>query len=355
MGLDGSGFLALVALLTAAAFVGTLVLWRSLRGWTAVHHLRRALLLLGCQALAVLLAVVAINDQYGFYTSWDDLLGTTSAGVARPYAPAGFAQHDGAGPLAFRPLPGGWQQATLAGPQSGLTGTVDVWLPPQYHSPQYAGHRFPVVELLHGVPGQPSDWIGNLDTTGTLTAAVSAGTSEPFILVAPDITFGGQDTMCSDAPGAGPKIDTWLTLDVRTAIQSTLRASASRDGWGLLGYSTGGLCASKLALQHAGEYRAAVSIAGDAANTSTLLDQQQRDENSPLWLAANRPAPEVALLLAASRADDTTAADAQALAAAVRPPTAVSLMIQPDGGHNPDVWNGMLPGAWSWLSRLLPG
>ncbi|MFJ9605779.1 alpha/beta hydrolase [Kitasatospora sp. NPDC101176] len=350
MDLDSRTFLVALAALVLAAVSAAAVHWPRLGGRTPAHALGRVLVLALCQLLAVALVLVSVNDRYGIYTSWRDLFGKGSS--SQPTFQPGDPRRYGNGSLALEPAANGWQQATLNGVHSGLSGAVYVWLPPQYTQPQYAKYRFPVLELLHGVPGAPENWTNGFNAAGALAADVAAGRAQPFVLVAPAITFNGQDTMCSDAPG-GPKIDTWLTLDVRTAVQSTLRVSPSADGWGLLGISTGGLCASKLALQHAGEYRAAASLAGDAANTSTLLDHQQRDANSPLWLLANRPAPNVDLLLAASREDATTAADAEALAAAVSPPTTATLMIQPTGGHNPGVWNGMLPGVFTWLSRVL--
>ena len=47
----------------------------------------------------------------------------------------------------------------MRGQASHLTRAVYVYLPPQYFQAKYSDYRFPVIELLHGFPGQPQDWI----------------------------------------------------------------------------------------------------------------------------------------------------------------------------------------------------
>jgi enterochelin esterase-like enzyme len=65
---------------------------------------------------------------------------------------------------------------------------------------------------------------------------------------------GRHDPDCSNIPN-GPQVATWLTTDVRNLVQTSFRTSTDRDAWGLMGYSEGGLCASKLALQYPGRVR----------------------------------------------------------------------------------------------------
>ena len=75
LSLTGLGFLSVVILVTVAAFVSTVVLWPRLsasRPWTIV---RRTLMMLGVNALVVLTAAVAMNDQYTFFADWTDLHG----------------------------------------------------------------------------------------------------------------------------------------------------------------------------------------------------------------------------------------------------------------------------------------
>jgi len=75
LSLTGLGFLFVVILVTVAALVSTVVLFPRMslsRPWTIV---RRALMMLGVNALVVLTAAVALNDQYAFFADWTDLHG----------------------------------------------------------------------------------------------------------------------------------------------------------------------------------------------------------------------------------------------------------------------------------------
>ena len=40
-----------------------------------------------------------------------------------------------------------------------------LYLPPQYFQARYARARFPAIELITGVPGQPQDWINVVGIT----------------------------------------------------------------------------------------------------------------------------------------------------------------------------------------------
>ena len=57
---------------------------------------------------------------------------------------------------------------TVRGGLSHIKRSVYVYLPPQYFQPEYRNYRFPAIELLHGFPGQPQDWITVVGVTTTL-------------------------------------------------------------------------------------------------------------------------------------------------------------------------------------------
>jgi enterochelin esterase-like enzyme len=137
------------------------------------------------------------------------------------------------------------------------------------------------------------------------------------------------------------------------AVTHNFRAASAPQRWGLMGYSTGGFCAAKLALQYPRLYGAAVSLSGYFAPTSPLLTRspQLGQQDSPLVLIRHKHP--VALLLAASRQDPGTVNQIQAMAAAAQPPTRLFTYIVPKGGHNTQVWSAMLPTAYQWLTRQL--
>jgi S-formylglutathione hydrolase FrmB len=153
------------------------------------------------------------------------------------------------------------------------------------------------------------------------------------------------------------KLDTWLTKDVRQMVLNNFRVADDPASWGAIGYSTGGFCAVKLAVQHSDLFRSAVSIAGDdfaGAPGPFLGDPRTQQENSPLALLRDRPAPPVSLLLFATEDDkDCPAQLDRTLEAAVRPPTMVAHQFAAHGGHTGSVWKKFQPAAFVWLGQHL--
>jgi pimeloyl-ACP methyl ester carboxylesterase len=227
-------------------------------------------------------------------------------------------------------------------------------VPPGYDAPTSAHQTYPVVELLPGYPGSPSTWFHAVRGVAALKDAMAAGRSHPFILVAPTMTVvPGRDTECVDFPG-GPRVETWLTDDVRAAVTSAFRAEPGRTAWGLMGFSTGGYCAAKLSLRRPDLYVAAVTMQGDTTPQTPQVrnDPALNAQNSvPEILRTRRPP--VSLLLAGTRQDRQSYAELSRLVPLVHPPTRAFVYVLNSGGHNAAVWNSMLPKAYAWLHDQL--
>lgn len=365
MGLTSGFFLDAVIAAVIALPLVTVLLWGRLRGPRVIRQVQRLVLIALCQGVAVLLAALMINNSYQLYTSWSDLFGhngpsgqiqaakpvsLTSAqarSVDRPLPNAGLFHPDSQMP--------GEVHAVITGAQSKVTGDVVVWLPPQYHERQYAHTDFPVIQLLSGYPGSPGSWFRSLKVTDVLAAEVQRLAARPVILVGAAINVDPpHNPDCSDIPG-GPRVATWLAHDVRDLINSSFRTITDRSGWGLMGYSEGGLCASKLLLQYPGEFAAAVSMSGDDHPDGDLLKPGTAayNQNSPLWLLQHRPAPNVALLLTGTLQDGSTAAEANEMSLAAKAPTVVERIISARGGHNAGVWKAAEPATLDWLTTHL--
>jgi dienelactone hydrolase len=369
MGLTSGIFLAATITAVVALPLATVLLWNRLRGPRPVRFAARFSLIGLCQGSAVLLAALLINNSFQLYLSWSDLLGEdggpgqiqAQSTVVQPPVVPGSLRADRALPNArlfhdFLGVPG-VQVSTVVGPRSEITGSVYVWLPPQYSEAEYAHSEFPVVQLLSGYPGSPITWLEGMHAPLVLSREMAQSGVQPFILVAAAINVDPpHDPDCSNIPG-GPQVDTWLTQDVHSLVETSYRTRTDAKGWGLMGYSEGGLCASKLALQHSDEYAAAVSMSGDDHPDGDLLKPgtQAYQDNSPLWLLRNRPPVPVALLLTGTLQDGATAAEADAMGQAAKSPTVVSRMIAPRGGHNVGVWTAAEPAGFKWLSQYLGG
>ncbi|MFJ6940798.1 alpha/beta hydrolase [Streptomyces sp. NPDC101132] len=351
MGLTSTSFLVLLAVLTALAMLATLLLWARLPGpgwlrWTA----RLAMIAL-CQLTAVATVGAWVNNSYGLYASWNDLLGTgatDTVDASMPGPPARRAQ--------FTPGASGTLSTYFRGTHSRLSGEVLVWTPPGYDDPAQRTTRYPVVMLLHGIPGAPESWLEHGGMPDAYRRFVDDGTAGPAILVMPTIDPGGIDTDCVDTPLR--KNATWLAEDVTELVADHFRTLPAPGGWGLMGISTGGYCAARLPLQYPRTFTAGVALDPDplSGDPDVIPDAALRARTSPLALVKDTRA-DVSLFLATSRQDRDSPVGAieEFARAAAGTPVRLKTLVVPEGGHNFQTWTGMYPSALPWLSdRLTP-
>ena len=251
--------------------------------------------------------------------------------------------------------------AAFRGPRSGIGGSgnggdIHVWLPPQYHDPAYASTRFPVVMLFPGYPGSPAGWFGVLNGGQVLGQMIAQQQATPFVLVAVNVNQHGENLNCSDIPG-GPQTATYIAEDVRTMIEANFHVSDRRTGWGLMGFSDGGLCAGKLLLQYPQYFRSAAHLAGDSTPDGRPVVSAGAgfvDRNSTLWLLRHRhPGPGQPVSLLASVSDQDTDSLPVAFQLQAAAPDIVSVSEHAHGAHNPAVWRSWLPEMYTWLSQHL--
>ncbi|MEV4258929.1 alpha/beta hydrolase-fold protein [Spirillospora sp. NPDC049652] len=250
---------------------------------------------------------------------------------------------------------------TLKGAKSGVTGKVWVWLPPEYKDPRYARSGFPVLMLYTGNTGVNYNFWAHEEVEPIQRTAVrmeKRHKAHPFIMVMPVLQMSTrQDTECSDIPGM-PKMGTFLGDDVYDMVKANFRTLPGRDGWGLGGASSGAFCAVKLALQHPGRYRAAMSWAGyfvPEPQAGPRWTARQMRDNSPAEMV--RKHPDVRLFLLAGdrklfRSDKERIVAFQRL---VQPPTTVQVRIQKNGGHYTADLQKLLPDILAWFTKTLPG
>jgi S-formylglutathione hydrolase FrmB len=363
MGLTSRILLVVVGL--AALGVPALAVygWNRLPGTRALRVMERLSLFVLSQGLAVLLALLAVNDQYQFFVSWRDLLGSPP----KPGLIAALGDESFTGPYGSvsvfnvrrtQSKDGELISETVRGDRAHLTGRILISLPPGYTS----GHRsYPVLELLQGWHAPPESWLTNLHVLDAIRAAERAGRLAPVITVMPDINLGApRDTECTNIPH-GPQTETFLTTDVRDLLLAQYRALPYGKSWGLMGFSTGGYCAAKLALNHPDWYPSAVVMSGyfDAIKDRSTGDlwggsQMYRNENSPNWLIQHQPRPAIDLLAFASRFDRESYSSTSLFLKLPHSPLHVFSLISPRGGHNFKALRAALPEMLDWIgARVL--
>lgn len=165
-----------------------------------------------------------------------------------------------------------------------------VYLPPGFTT----SARYPVVYLLHGLPGGPSEYVSGTSVVGFADGAISEGRLRPFIAVIP----AAGATQRYDGEWAGR----WaraLVDGVVPWVDTYLPAIAEPQGRVIAGLSAGGFGAYDIALRHPGVFGAVESWSGYFA---PLRDGPFK-RASRATLAANDPA-----LLVASEAPALRAA-----------------------------------------------
>ncbi|WP_342777087.1 MULTISPECIES: alpha/beta fold hydrolase [Streptomyces] len=353
-------FVAAIALTAIAVFL-PLAVWSKVRGPAAVRALTRVLMMVFAQATAIALVFIGVNREQNFYTTWGDLVGTGDyVQAAEDLGPDGLGgkKVDEVPKVRqkFSPvedIPGGRVQATeLDGQISGVKGDVLVYLPPQYDDPAYKDRRFPVVELIPGMPGSGKSWFKGLKVVEKLEPLMKNGQVQPFILVsARTMLLGDTETGCANIPGR-VNADSWLSVDVRKMVTDNFRASDDPRSWGVAGYSAGAYCATKLAISHPDRYAAAVSMSGyndPGMEPASLLREDpvlRQQHNLHTMLKAAPAPPAVSLLITGGQNDGYQAGIA--LQQAAQHPTRIEVQ-KTTGGHTIDAWVRQLPEVFAWL------
>jgi S-formylglutathione hydrolase FrmB len=226
--------------------------------------------------------------------------------------------------------------------------------------------KLPVLELLHGTPGSPQDWISGTDLRQTAGAFAAHHNGRAPIIVMPDINGAeGADTECVSSNGAD--VESYLTTDVPRYLLAHFPVSPDRRRWSVAGLSEGGTCALMLALRHprgfpifgdlSGLARPTVGEQDDPARTIARLFGGSRaayDRHDPLWLLAHHTYPSVAGWLECGAQDRQSRHDQAELVQAARVAGVRVHASTIPGGHDWAVWSTalaqMLPWIWTQLT-----
>ncbi|MGW1257008.1 alpha/beta hydrolase [Streptomyces sp. NPDC002513] len=372
MGLTSNKVLVLAVLLAVLLFVGTVWHWPRLarRSWRAVGG--RVGLLFATQVAVFASVGLAANQAFGFYASWADLFGQErTPGVVVNHGPAGST----GGPLQVigtrevnvqggaQPQIGGQiQQVDIVGRTTRVATPAYVYLPPEYFQPQYRSRTFPAAVVLTGYPGTAEALIKGLHYPQTAHDLAKGGKMQPMILVMLRPTVAPpRDTECVDIPG-GPQTESFFAKDLPDAVGAHYRVGRKPGSWGIIGDSTGGYCALKLAMHHPDAYAAGAGLspyykAPTDPTTGDLFhgDKNLRNRADLWWCLKHLPAPDTSLLVTSSRVGEgdyrSTLKFIQQVEA--RRPTRISSVILDSGGHNFNTWRREIPAALQWMSGRL--
>ncbi len=245
-------------LLLMVAF-GALILWLALTRQVVFRVLAACLAFIP----AMVFGIAAVNKYYDYYQTWGALFSDLS-GQAQSIPQVSAAslgrgrslqqQISSTSNAALDAQFGDLFSTVVTGPRSHITRQVYVYLPPQYFAKTYTNYRFPVIELLHGAPGQPSTWVNVMNVIPIYLHLLATGKASPAVLVMPDTDGGLQYSLqCLNDPH-GLQDMTFVGKEVPDWAAANLRVQPPGLMWGIAGYSEGGFCAANIGLQYVGRY-----------------------------------------------------------------------------------------------------
>ncbi|MFB6891921.1 alpha/beta hydrolase [Kitasatospora sp. NPDC056327] len=369
--------------LGSAALAATLWIWPRLARQRPLPVLGRVGLLTVTQASVLAVLALSVNNSFGFYTSWDDLLspGGTKLSLAGNQTHRGDAT---AGDALLRPTDEGGMETVgdlpkgdpeevgrvesvrITGKESGLSDQLFVYLPPEYFDPRLGLTRFPVLLAVAGFPGTTLNLMKDLPVIQTAAELQRTGKMQPAIVVlARPSVAAPRNTECVDVTG-GPRTETWFTKDVPEALRSAYRTGRSPASWGVFGYSTGGSCALRLAMRSptvfatAGGLHADFKVNEDQFTGGSLFggDRALAEQSDLTWRLQNLPAPPLSMLVVSTRKEGDYPQTVQFVelaqqVSAANPQFQVESLYLDDGGHNFESWVRELPASLEWLGHHL--
>jgi enterochelin esterase-like enzyme len=261
----------------------------------------------------------------------------------------------------------------IVGPKSHISRDALIYLPPQYFQTSYKHYKFPVIELLHGSPGDPTSWVDVLEVVPTFLGLLASGQAKPAVLVMPNTDGGMQYSLqCLNNPG-GIQDMTYVAQEVPEAVEHLVRVQPPGKAWGLAGYSEGGYCTANIALNDPGGYGFAGILsgyfqplpsqvpAGNKPGAKPVVENvfahypQLRLRNTPSSYILHVPVGEEVPLfwLAAGLGDkgDAVAAEDFQQLASIRQVN-IPLDLIP-GGHTGQVWRSALGPMLTWMTPQL--
>jgi S-formylglutathione hydrolase FrmB len=339
---------AVVGLLALVAFVAAIRLRR----------LARVIAVVLCAVLYLVEAGVIVNAHFEYYRTLGEAFGGYGPGESSLEQ---ATQDTGTIPAAGQVVP-----LTIPGTTSGYAARpAQAYLPPIWFSRNRP--QLPVVMLLHGEPGAPTDWTegGLAQSTADAWAAQNGGVAP--VLVMPDINGSlTADSECVDGPVSN--VETYLTIDVPAAVQKTLGTLPAGAAWVVAGFSEGGSCAIMLALRHPdlftafGDYgglvgpRVGDANAGTADTVAQLFggSQQAFRAHEPSALLSTVKFPQLGGWFEVGSADDQPYQAFKQLAPLSRAAgVATCSVVVPGGGHTFAVWSAAFRDSLPFFAKRL--
>ncbi|WP_327677366.1 alpha/beta hydrolase [Kitasatospora sp. NBC_00458] len=326
---------------------------------------RQRFLAAGGAALVVLMAASQVNRGFDQYPTARVMLAPKTQALTTGKAPevvtppAGKVLAEVWQPPAGLPEKGTVSTTAIPGTKSGFEARdAYVYLPPAYQaSPR---PLLPVLVLMAGQPGSPSDWVnsGGMQERLDAFAAEHQGLA-PIVVMVDQIASMWGNSLCMDSRIA--RSQTYLAEDVPDWIHGHLQTATGRTARSIAGASLGGTCALQLAVNAPDVYGSFIDISGQDEPTLGSHDETVEkafggDENAfaavdPLHLMTTRQYPDTAGVFAVGAGDGDFRPQQEKMHAAAQG-AGMKVEFQPiPGGHSWTVFREALDRNLPWLAR----
>jgi S-formylglutathione hydrolase FrmB len=330
-------------------------------GWRRAHWPRR-IAGLAAVVLAVVSAGSAVNQTFAYYPTFDRLFGKSANHFLDN------AELDAMRTQVARTgqLPDHGATLSIAIPGENLKFTprpAYVWVPPAWFARNHP--QLPVIELLHGTPGDPSNWTKSSYADATALAFAEQHHGVAPILVMPDINGSwGADSECVSSTMFGA-VETYLTQTVPEFMRKKFNATTAPGSIAIAGLSEGGLCATTLALNNPKVYAAFGNYSGDESPTyqndnkaqtvQTLFggSEASYDAHNPPYILTHQRFTGLSGWFEVGAQDSGSLQAARTLHGLALSAGIDSCIATPPGDHNFQLWTQAFKDSLPWLSWKL--
>jgi len=216
-----------------------------------------------------------------------------------------------------------------------------IYLPPTYELRAARQHRYPVLYLLHGDPGDPGQWV-RLGGPALFDAGSARGVLPETILVMPDGNGrSGAWTDWTDSSDGQNRIETAL-LELMAVVDRDYRTLPDRRYQLIAGLSSGAFGAANIAARHPELLGTAMSFSGYFIATTSALgsDPAVRRANSPYYIVQDqRRARLVRFILIVGNQDPYYLRRTQAFATVLGQFGVSYQLSLVSGGHGGEAWS----------------
>lgn len=344
----------------------------------AVPRLRTArttwsrLLTLAAAALVLTAVAGAVNTAYGQFPTLGSVFSPPRPDSGNlperaPETAAGLPAATDANWTAPEGMPaaGKLYSVQIPGEVSGYASNPAlVYLPPAYLADP-AAVNLPVLVLIHGQPGAPSDWVVGGQVTEMMDAYAADHAGLAPVVVMPDASNADNADwpLCLDSRISASA--TYLAVDVPAWVQQHLASGlAGGSQFAVAGYSYGGTCALQLAVNFPSAYPTFIDIAGEAepsvprgrdALVQTYFggDAAAFSAQNALDRLSGASFPDSAGIVVVGAGDSVYAPQGQKVADAARAADMDISLQELPGGHSWHVWKAGLADNLDWLCQRL--